>query len=185
MCNKINLCSWWMIESWDLGEWSECSRRCGPGTQHRQVICRQVTHVRANGIETSNVVAPELCGLFDRPLTISTCQLKICSQWEIRSAWTPVRASFPPCSTVHDCWNLLHVHCYMKKHSALYSLFPSLSVQCLVALVSEAGRWCVWATRVMWRTRKSVTWTSSQNHYKTVTWERVRAAGSPPSGASG
>ncbi|KAM7419184.1 hypothetical protein PAMA_016348 [Pampus argenteus] len=75
---------------WDVGEWSECSRKCGPGTQHRQVICRQVTHVHANGTaETSVTAAPELCGLSDRPLTKSTCQLKICSQWEIRSEWSP------------------------------------------------------------------------------------------------
>ncbi|XP_053182470.1 thrombospondin type-1 domain-containing protein 4 [Scomber japonicus] len=74
---------------WDVGEWSECSRRCGPGTQHRQVICRQVTHVHANRTETSVTVAPELCGSFDRPVTKSTCQLKICSQWEIRSEWSP------------------------------------------------------------------------------------------------
>ncbi|KAI3353238.1 hypothetical protein L3Q82_019779, partial [Scortum barcoo] len=74
---------------WDVGEWSECSRRCGPGTQHRQVICRQVTHVHTNGTETSVTVAPEVCGLSDRPVTKSTCQLKICSQWEIRSEWSP------------------------------------------------------------------------------------------------
>ncbi|KAM6940639.1 thrombospondin type-1 domain-containing protein 4 [Xenentodon cancila] len=74
---------------WDIGEWSECSRRCGPGTQQRQVICRQVTHVHVSGSETSVTVAPELCGTPDRPETKSTCQLKICSQWEIRSEWSP------------------------------------------------------------------------------------------------
>ncbi|XP_049901463.1 thrombospondin type-1 domain-containing protein 4 isoform X2 [Epinephelus moara] len=74
---------------WDVGEWSECSRRCGPGTQHRQVICRQVTHVHTNGTETSVTVAQELCGSHDRPVTKAICQLKICSQWEIRSEWSP------------------------------------------------------------------------------------------------
>ncbi|XP_068178775.1 thrombospondin type-1 domain-containing protein 4 isoform X2 [Antennarius striatus] len=74
---------------WDMGEWSECSRKCGPGTQHRQVICRQVTHVHTNGTETSVALAPEECGLTDRPETKSICQLKICSQWDIRSEWTP------------------------------------------------------------------------------------------------
>ncbi|KAM4583565.1 thrombospondin type-1 domain-containing protein 4 [Odontesthes bonariensis] len=74
---------------WDVGEWSECSRRCGPGTQQRQLICRQVTHVHLNGTETSVPVAAELCGSSDRPVTKSTCQLKICSQWEIRSEWSP------------------------------------------------------------------------------------------------
>uniref|UniRef100_UPI003AAA4393 thrombospondin type-1 domain-containing protein 4 n=1 Tax=Centroberyx gerrardi TaxID=166262 RepID=UPI003AAA4393 len=74
---------------WDLGEWSECSRRCGPGTQHRQVICRQVTRIHSNGTETVVTVAQELCGPSDRPVTKSSCQLKICSQWQIRSEWSP------------------------------------------------------------------------------------------------
>ncbi|KAG7238371.1 hypothetical protein INR49_030878 [Caranx melampygus] len=74
---------------WDVGEWSECSRKCGPGTQQRQVICRQVTHVHADGTESSVTVAPELCGSSDKPVTKSTCQLKICSQWQIRSEWSP------------------------------------------------------------------------------------------------
>ncbi|XP_028284308.1 thrombospondin type-1 domain-containing protein 4 [Parambassis ranga] len=83
-CNTLSCPAYW-----DVGEWSECSRRCGPGTQHRQVICRQVTHVNANGTETSVTVASEMCGSSDRPVTKSTCQLKICSQWEIRSEWSP------------------------------------------------------------------------------------------------
>ncbi|KAF7666219.1 hypothetical protein LDENG_00114610 [Lucifuga dentata] len=74
---------------WDVGEWSDCSRKCGPGTQHRQIICRQVTHVHLNGTETSVTVATEQCGSSDRPVTKSVCQLKICSQWEIRSEWSP------------------------------------------------------------------------------------------------
>ncbi|XP_030003644.1 thrombospondin type-1 domain-containing protein 4 isoform X2 [Sphaeramia orbicularis] len=74
---------------WDMGEWSDCSRKCGPGHQRRQVICRQVTHVHANGTETAVTVAQGLCGSTDMPVTESTCQLKICSQWEIRSEWSP------------------------------------------------------------------------------------------------
>uniref|UniRef100_A0A3P9H6M9 ADAMTS-like 7 n=1 Tax=Oryzias latipes TaxID=8090 RepID=A0A3P9H6M9_ORYLA len=74
---------------WDIGEWSECSRKCGPGSQMRQVICRQVTRVHDNRTETSVAVAPEQCGMSGRPMTQSTCQLKICSHWEIRSDWSP------------------------------------------------------------------------------------------------
>uniref|UniRef100_A0A3P9D2Y8 ADAMTS-like 7 n=1 Tax=Maylandia zebra TaxID=106582 RepID=A0A3P9D2Y8_9CICH len=93
----INLCinikahhvSILLANSWDVGEWSECSRRCGPGTQHRQVICRQVTDVHASGTETSVTVKSEMCGSSDMPVTQSTCQLKICSQWDIRSEWSP------------------------------------------------------------------------------------------------
>ncbi|CAL8331670.1 unnamed protein product [Merluccius merluccius] len=73
---------------WDLGEWSECSRRCGPGTQNRQVICRQVTHAHANGTETTATVGAGLCGVLEVPVTKASCQLKICSQWQIRSEWS-------------------------------------------------------------------------------------------------
>ena len=93
---QSSLCRLCLAVSWDVGEWSECSRRCGPGTQQRQVICRQVTHVHLNGTETSVPVAPELCGSSDRPVTKSTCQLKICSQWEIQSEWSPVRRKHTP-----------------------------------------------------------------------------------------
>ncbi|XP_077426196.1 thrombospondin type-1 domain-containing protein 4, partial [Vanacampus margaritifer] len=75
-------------DSWDVGEWSECSKKCGPGVQHRQVICRQVTHVHSNWTETSVTAAQHLCGTADQPVTKSSCQLKICSLWEIRSEWS-------------------------------------------------------------------------------------------------
>ncbi|XP_070998854.1 thrombospondin type-1 domain-containing protein 4 [Oncorhynchus clarkii lewisi] len=73
---------------WDLGEWSECTRTCGPGTQQRQVICRQA--LRKHGNSTATVVAVEMtqCGGYDRPETTSPCQLKICSEWQIRSEWS-------------------------------------------------------------------------------------------------
>ncbi|CAG5939227.1 unnamed protein product [Menidia menidia] len=74
---------------WDVGEWSACTRRCGPGTQQRQVICRQVTRVDLDGTETSALVAADQCHRSERPVTKATCQLKICSQWEIRSEWGP------------------------------------------------------------------------------------------------
>ncbi|XP_064814996.1 thrombospondin type-1 domain-containing protein 4-like, partial [Oncorhynchus masou masou] len=73
---------------WDLGEWSECTRTCGPGSQQRQVICRQ--ELRKHGNSTATVVAVEMeqCGGYDRPETTSPCQLKICSEWQIRSEWS-------------------------------------------------------------------------------------------------
>ncbi|KAF3687630.1 Thrombospondin type-1 domain-containing protein 4 [Channa argus] len=48
-----------------------------------------VTHIHANGRESSVIVAPDLCGSSNQPVTRSPCQLKICSQWEIRSQWSP------------------------------------------------------------------------------------------------
>uniref|UniRef100_A0A6Q2YWC5 PLAC domain-containing protein n=1 Tax=Esox lucius TaxID=8010 RepID=A0A6Q2YWC5_ESOLU len=67
---------------WDIGEWSECSKKCGLGMQHRQVLCR---HVYAN--RTLNVHA-SLCRHLEQPETSSTCQLKICSEWQINTEWS-------------------------------------------------------------------------------------------------
>ncbi|XP_038606171.1 thrombospondin type-1 domain-containing protein 4 [Tachyglossus aculeatus] len=67
---------------WDIGEWSECSKTCGLGMQHRQVLCRQVF---ANRTLT---VQPHRCQHLEKPETASTCQLKICSEWQIRTSWT-------------------------------------------------------------------------------------------------
>ncbi|XP_017284203.1 thrombospondin type-1 domain-containing protein 4 [Kryptolebias marmoratus] len=67
---------------WDIGEWSECSNTCGLGMQHRQVLCRQVYANRTLNVHTSR------CRHLERPETASTCQLKICSEWQIRSEWT-------------------------------------------------------------------------------------------------
>uniref|UniRef100_A0A671XCC4 Thrombospondin type 1 domain containing 4 n=1 Tax=Sparus aurata TaxID=8175 RepID=A0A671XCC4_SPAAU len=68
---------------WDIGEWSECSKTCGLGMQHRQVLCRQIYANRTLNVHTSR------CRDLERPEIASTCQLKICSEWQIRSEWTP------------------------------------------------------------------------------------------------
>ncbi|XP_067871311.1 thrombospondin type-1 domain-containing protein 4-like [Heterodontus francisci] len=76
-CN-INSCP----AFWDIGEWSECSKTCGLGMQHRQILCRQVY---ANHTTT---VQPYRCQFLAKPETISTCQMKICSGWQIRTEWS-------------------------------------------------------------------------------------------------
>ncbi|KAG8440414.1 hypothetical protein GDO86_006244 [Hymenochirus boettgeri] len=68
---------------WDIGEWSECSKTCGLGMQHRQILCR---HTYANRTLT---VQSHRCQILEKPETTSTCQLKICSEWQIRTDWTP------------------------------------------------------------------------------------------------
>lgn len=67
---------------WDIGEWSECSKTCGLGMQQRQVLCRQVYANRTLNVHTSR------CRHLERPETTSTCQMKICSEWQIRSEWS-------------------------------------------------------------------------------------------------
>lgn len=59
--------------------------------QHRQVLCRQVYANR------SLTVQPYRCRHLEKPETTSTCQLKICSEWQIRTDWTSVRGlPLPP-----------------------------------------------------------------------------------------
>lgn len=70
--------------SWDIGEWSECSKTCGLGMQHRQVLCRQVYANR------TLMVQQYRCHHLEKPETTSTCQLKICSEWQIQTEWTSV-----------------------------------------------------------------------------------------------
>ncbi|XP_052008496.1 thrombospondin type-1 domain-containing protein 4-like [Xyrauchen texanus] len=67
---------------WDIGEWSECSKTCGLGMQHRQVLCRQVYANRTLNVHTSR------CQHLERPETSTSCQMKICSEWHIRSEWS-------------------------------------------------------------------------------------------------
>lgn len=73
-----------LSSSWDIGEWSECSKTCGLGMQHRQILCRQFY------INRTLTVHAKLCERLERPESSSTCQLKICSEWQIRSEWTSV-----------------------------------------------------------------------------------------------
>ncbi|XP_021121505.1 ADAMTS-like protein 4 isoform X2 [Heterocephalus glaber] len=67
---------------WEPGEWTACSRSCGPGTQHRQLHCRQ----EFGGGGSS--VAPERCAHLPRPNTTQHCQLLLCGHWEVGSPWS-------------------------------------------------------------------------------------------------
>ncbi|KAI6051147.1 ADAMTS-like protein 4 isoform X1 [Marmota monax] len=67
---------------WETGEWTSCSRSCGPGTQHRQLHCRQ--EFGAGG----SSVPPERCAHLPRPNVTQPCQLRLCGHWEVGSAWS-------------------------------------------------------------------------------------------------
>ncbi|XP_018423624.1 PREDICTED: ADAMTS-like protein 4 [Nanorana parkeri] len=67
---------------WDVGNWSVCSRTCGHGIQQRQVLCRQMYTNR------TTMVHPQRCGHLPKPNVTQTCQLRICSHWEIQSNWS-------------------------------------------------------------------------------------------------
>uniref|UniRef100_W5MHI1 ADAMTS/ADAMTS-like Spacer 1 domain-containing protein n=1 Tax=Lepisosteus oculatus TaxID=7918 RepID=W5MHI1_LEPOC len=84
--HSVCLCQWALIKlcvsAWEAGEWSECSRSCGPGLQHRQLQCRQSYANR------STMVHPQRCAALSRPNATQPCQLRVCSQWEIRTNWS-------------------------------------------------------------------------------------------------
>ncbi|XP_042295953.1 ADAMTS-like protein 4 [Sceloporus undulatus] len=67
---------------WDVGDWSACSKSCGLGTQHRQVLCRQIYANR------STMVHPQRCGQLAKPNATQTCQVQVCSHWEIHTNWS-------------------------------------------------------------------------------------------------
>ncbi|XP_012667210.1 ADAMTS-like protein 4 [Otolemur garnettii] len=67
---------------WEAGEWTSCSRSCGPGTQHRQLLCRQ----EFGGGGSS--VPLERCAHLPRPNITQPCQLRLCGHWEVGSPWS-------------------------------------------------------------------------------------------------
>ncbi|XP_053446670.1 ADAMTS-like protein 4 isoform X2 [Nycticebus coucang] len=67
---------------WEVGEWTSCSRSCGPGTQHRQLLCRQ----EFGGGGSS--VLPERCVHLPQPNITQPCQLRLCGHWEVGSPWS-------------------------------------------------------------------------------------------------
>ncbi|XP_063001780.1 ADAMTS-like protein 4 [Elgaria multicarinata webbii] len=67
---------------WEAGEWAACSKSCGLGTQHRQVLCRQTYANR------STMVHPQRCGHLEKPNATQDCQVQVCSHWEVRTNWS-------------------------------------------------------------------------------------------------
>ncbi|XP_060114685.1 ADAMTS-like protein 4 [Heteronotia binoei] len=71
---------------WDVGEWSACSKSCGLGSQHRQVLCRQVYANR------TTMVHPQRCEQLEKPNATQECRVQVCSHWEIRTNWSSCSA---------------------------------------------------------------------------------------------
>ncbi|XP_062897718.1 thrombospondin type-1 domain-containing protein 4 [Mobula hypostoma] len=66
---------------WSVGGWSECSRTCGAGTQHRQVLCRQSYANRTVAVH------PHRCRDLDKPNATQPCQNRACTHWQIQTDW--------------------------------------------------------------------------------------------------
>lgn len=67
---------------WEASSWSECSVSCGVGVQQRQLQCRQSFGNR------STMVHPQRCAALQAPESTQSCQLQLCSHWEVGSDWS-------------------------------------------------------------------------------------------------
>ncbi|XP_029959231.1 thrombospondin type-1 domain-containing protein 4-like [Salarias fasciatus] len=67
---------------WEASAWSECSVSCGSGVQQRQLQCRQSFGDR------STMVHPQRCAGLTPPESVQSCQLRLCSHWEVSSDWS-------------------------------------------------------------------------------------------------
>ncbi|XP_044305258.1 ADAMTS-like protein 4 isoform X3 [Varanus komodoensis] len=93
---------------WDTAEWAACSKSCGMGTQHRQVLCRQTYANR------STMVHPQRCGHLEKPNTTQACQVQVCSHWEVRTNWSSCSVL---CGTGH---RTRHVRCVSNQGDLLH-----------------------------------------------------------------
>ncbi|XP_077521556.1 proteoglycan-like sulfated glycoprotein papilin isoform X3 [Amblyomma americanum] len=78
--------------SWEVGNWTECDRLCGPGTQIRDVQC-----INPLGGDTVEVLNDTGCDEATKPPTNQTCELRPCdgTEW-VTSPWSGCEA---PCSS--------------------------------------------------------------------------------------
>ncbi|XP_055777466.1 thrombospondin type-1 domain-containing protein 4-like [Salvelinus fontinalis] len=126
---------------WDIGEWSECSKTCGLGMQHRQVLCRQVYANRTLNVHTSR------CRHLEQPETTSTCQLKICSEWQIRTEWS---ACSVPCGVGQ---RTREVHCvsnvgdFVSDEECNMKLRPSDNENCDMGPCAKSWFFTEWGNK--------------------------------------
>uniref|UniRef100_A0A8C8F5X4 PLAC domain-containing protein n=1 Tax=Oncorhynchus tshawytscha TaxID=74940 RepID=A0A8C8F5X4_ONCTS len=126
---------------WDIGEWSECSKTCGLGMQHRQVLCRQVYANRTLNVHTSR------CRHLEQPETTSTCQLKICSEWQIRTEWS---ACSVPCGVGQ---RTREVHCvsnmgdFVSNEECNMNLRPSDNENCDMGPCAKSWFFTDWGNK--------------------------------------
>ncbi|XP_064838017.1 thrombospondin type-1 domain-containing protein 4-like isoform X1 [Oncorhynchus masou masou] len=126
---------------WDIGEWSECSKTCGLGMQHRQVLCRQVYANRTLNVHTSR------CHHLEQPETTSTCQLKICSEWQIRTEWS---ACSVPCGVGQ---RTREVHCvsnmgdFVSNEECNMKLQPSDNENCDMGPCAKSWFFTDWGNK--------------------------------------
>ncbi|XP_062522406.1 A disintegrin and metalloproteinase with thrombospondin motifs 9-like isoform X2 [Corticium candelabrum] len=68
VCNQLS------CPKWHKGEWTKCSKKCGPGIKYRLVRCAG---------PFNQYVADSKCNLSKRPVHAKKCQLAHCTDWRI------------------------------------------------------------------------------------------------------
>ncbi|XP_060676616.1 thrombospondin type-1 domain-containing protein 4-like [Hemiscyllium ocellatum] len=66
---------------WSVGSWSQCSKSCGKGIYHRQVLCRQAYANRTVAVH------PRHCAHLEKPNTTQPCETRPCTHWQIQTDW--------------------------------------------------------------------------------------------------
>uniref|UniRef100_A0A336LKH9 CSON007946 protein n=1 Tax=Culicoides sonorensis TaxID=179676 RepID=A0A336LKH9_CULSO len=75
---------------WHYSEWSECSKKCGDGTQRRIVKCLEPNEAEGQMKESSN------CKYSDRELAYKTCNVQDCQETSRSSTTEPPAALYDP-----------------------------------------------------------------------------------------
>uniref|UniRef100_A0A8C4QRM7 Thrombospondin type 1 domain containing 4 n=1 Tax=Eptatretus burgeri TaxID=7764 RepID=A0A8C4QRM7_EPTBU len=126
---------------WDVGEWSECSKTCGTGKQHRQVLCRQLY---AGRITT---VHPHRCRSLERPETTTTCQLRICSEWRIRKEWSTCSVPCGVGQRTRDVKCISNIGDVVDDHECNMKLRPGDSENCDMGPCTRSWFFTDWSSR--------------------------------------
>nr|XP_054928901.1 papilin-like [Dermacentor andersoni] len=81
--------------SWKAGNWTECDRLCGEGTQIREVVC-----INPLDGETVEVLDDSGCDESKKPPSNQTCELRPCdgTEW-VTSPWSGQSQCELPCSS--------------------------------------------------------------------------------------
>jgi len=71
---------------WKSGDWSACSKSCGPGVRTRAVSCIGVSGINSNAVEETN------CDMTIKPLLQEPCNLGTCNLTWVIGKWSKCSA---------------------------------------------------------------------------------------------
>uniref|UniRef100_UPI00358FFDC3 thrombospondin type-1 domain-containing protein 4 isoform X2 n=1 Tax=Myxine glutinosa TaxID=7769 RepID=UPI00358FFDC3 len=126
---------------WDVGEWSECSKTCGTGKQHRQVLCRQLYAGRITTVHHHR------CRSLERPESTTTCQLRICSEWRIRKEWSTCSVPCGVGQRTRDVKCISNIGDVVDDHECNMKLRPGDSENCDMGPCTRSWFFTDWSSR--------------------------------------